>query len=127
VLEKTETIYPMEITTDDEEEPEDTVEDVKDDEGLVVRRVVRRPVMLTNKVTVVKRSEVLPNGDEKDIEESVVEESPVTVEEPTTKNLPWNNRKMLFRWKAPTQWRVNLKRKNPLTKINLPMLCAGNA
>uniref|UniRef100_A0A7M5WLK9 KASH domain-containing protein n=1 Tax=Clytia hemisphaerica TaxID=252671 RepID=A0A7M5WLK9_9CNID len=81
VLDKSETIYPMEITPE-EEEPEETVEDVKDDQGVVVRRVVRRPVMVTNKITVVRRSELLPTGEEKDIEKSV-EESPVTVEEPT--------------------------------------------
>ncbi|XP_066916747.1 probable serine/threonine-protein kinase kinX [Clytia hemisphaerica] len=84
VLDKSETIYPMEITPEEEEEPEEeeTVEDVKDDQGVVVRRVVRRPVMVTNKITVVRRSELLPTGEEKDIEKSV-EESPVTVEEPT--------------------------------------------
>jgi len=60
VLDEQEIVYPMEVTPKDEEEPEEIVEDVKDDEGLVVRRVVRRPVMLTNKVTVVKRSELLP-------------------------------------------------------------------
>ena len=94
VLEKSETIYPMEVTPE-EEEPE-TVEDVKDDQGVVIRRVVRRPVMVTNRVTVIRRSEILPSGEEKEIEQSV-EESPVTEEEPTK-----SRRVVLRRTKEPS-------------------------
>ena len=53
----------------------------KDRRGVVIRRVVRRPVMVTTKRTVIRKLKILPDGEEKEIEKSV-EESPRTEKEP---------------------------------------------
>jgi hypothetical protein len=78
VLDSSETVYPLDITP--EEQLPESVEEEKDRRGVVIRRVVRRPVMLTTKRTVIRRSEKRPDGTETDLEKTV-EESPVTEED----------------------------------------------
>ena len=84
VLDETEIIYSMEIRGDEDgEESCETIEDGEDNNGIVVQRVVHQPVFLTKELTSIKHSELLPNGKKRDIEEKMVEESPVTVAELT--------------------------------------------
>ena len=80
LIDESETIYPLEVTPE-EHEPEVVEDEEKDRRGVVIRRVVRRPVMVTTKRTVIRKLEILPDGEEKEIEKSV-EESPRTEEEP---------------------------------------------
>ena len=80
LIDESETVYPLEVTPE-EQAPETVEEEEKDTRGVVIRRVVRRPVMVTTKRTVIRRSEVLPDGNEKEIEKSV-EEAPKQEEEP---------------------------------------------
>ena len=56
LLDKSETIFPLDVTP--VEETGESVEEEKDNTGLVIRRVVRRPVMLTSKRTVIRRNEI---------------------------------------------------------------------
>merc|ERR1712226_1064145 len=79
VIDESDTIYPLEFTPEDERSA--SVEEEKDDHGVVVRRVVRRPVMVTEKRTVIRRTEVLPDGKEREMGKSV-EESPKEEDEP---------------------------------------------
>ena len=80
LIDESETVYPLEVTPE-EQAPETVEEEEKDTRGVVIRRVVRRPVMVTTKRTVIRRTEVLPDGQEKEIEKSV-EEAPKQEEEP---------------------------------------------
>ena len=80
LIDESETIYPLEVTPE-EHEPEVIEDEEKDRRGVVIRRVVRRPVMVTTKRTVIRKLEILPDGEEKEIEKSV-EESPRTEKEP---------------------------------------------
>ena len=80
LIDESETVFPLEVTPE-EQAPETVEEEEKDTRGVVIRRVVRRPVMVTTKRTVIRRTEVLPDGKEKEIEKSV-EEAPKQEEEP---------------------------------------------
>ena len=49
------------------------VEEEKDKRGYVVRKVIRRPVYVTTRRTVIRRMEVMPDGEEKELEKSIEE------------------------------------------------------
>merc|ERR1711962_609786 len=80
LIDESETIYPLEVTPE-EQEPQ-VVEEQKDPRGVVIRRVVRRPVMVTSKRTVIRKVERRPDGQEKEIEKKV-EEAPSSEDEPS--------------------------------------------
>ncbi|XP_065668233.1 dystonin isoform X8 [Hydra vulgaris] len=79
LIDESETVFPMEITSEDLQS-EVVESEGKDERG--VFRVVKKPLQLTRKKTTTCLSEVLPNGDEREIERSA-EESPESEQEPT--------------------------------------------
>merc|ERR1712072_382861 len=79
VIDQTDSVFPLEP----EDESKEVVEEQqKDRQGMVIRRIVRRPVTVTTKRSVIRRIELLPDGGEKELEKSV-EESAKEDDEPS--------------------------------------------
>jgi hypothetical protein len=79
IIDQSDSVFPLEP----EDEPKEAVEEQeKDRHGMVIRRIVRRPVTVTSKRSVIRRIELLPDGGEKELEKSV-EESAKEDEEPS--------------------------------------------
>ena len=77
IIDESDTIFPLEFAPEEEcqEEHED------DHHGVDIRRVVRRPVMVTSKRTAIRRTVVLPGGEERELEKTI-EEAPKEEGEP---------------------------------------------
>ena len=84
VVETSESVSPMEALPEDDE-PE-RVEEVKDSRGRVTKKVTTSTVFLSTKKTVVKKSQLLPDGREEPVEKDDVEaEETKEVKAPVTK------------------------------------------
>merc|ERR1711962_428953 len=97
VIDQSDSVFPLEP----EEEAKEAVEEQeKDRHGMVIRRIVRRPVTVTSKRSVIRRIELLPDGGEKELEKSV-EETAKEDDEPS------KVRRIVHRYKtAPTGEKV---------------------
>ena len=71
VIETSERVSPVEALPEDEEP--DKVEDVKDSRGRVTKKVTTSRVFVSTTKTVVKKSQVMPDGREEPVEKDVVE------------------------------------------------------
>jgi len=79
LIEKTETIYPYEEIPEDEA-PEKLINELKNDDGDVTRRVVTKPLLITNTVTKCSLCEVLPTGKVNVLNEKLKEDPTIEVE-----------------------------------------------
>ena len=84
LLDKSESVVPVESVAPVSEEVEELKEEDKETaEGFVVRKVIRRPLFLTSKRTVVRKVEITDNGEEREVAADVVEDvTPVESSEP---------------------------------------------
>eukprot|EP00795_Rhopilema_esculentum_P011786 gene11786-2117_t len=72
---KSESVVPVESVAPVTEEVEELKEEDKETaEGFVVRNVIRRPLFLTSKRTVVRKVEITDDGEEREVAADVVED-----------------------------------------------------
>merc|ERR1712080_699393 len=72
IIDESDTIFPLEFTPEDVDK-EAVEKQEKDNRGVVIRQVVRRPVTVTSKRSVIRKIELLPDGGELELEKSVDE------------------------------------------------------
>merc|ERR1712013_555657 len=70
IIDQSDSVFPLES---EDESKESVEEQEKDRHGVVIRRILRRPVTVTSKRSVIRRIELLPDGGEKELEKSVEE------------------------------------------------------
>ena len=71
VIETSESVSPLEALPEDDEV--DKVEDVKDSRGRVTKKVTTSTVFMSTKRTLVKKSQLMPDGSEEPVEKDIVE------------------------------------------------------
>ena len=67
LIDESETITPVEAIPTEHGQ----VEEEKDMRGYIIRKVIRRPIYVTTQRTVIRKLEVMPDGDEKELEKSI--------------------------------------------------------